>query len=180
MLRALLEAAPDAMVVVNQSGEIVLLNVQAEKQFGYNRDELVGHKVKDIIPEGFAERLIADGTRSAADALAQEIGMGIELNGRRKNGSAFPIEIMLSPLESAEGTLVTAAIRDISVRKQAQEKLRGSEEQFRLLVNGVKDYAIFMLDPTGQVVSWNTGAERIKGYCCRGNSRSSFLLLLSK
>jgi PAS domain S-box-containing protein len=165
MLRALLEAAPDAMVVVNQSGEIVLLNVQAEKQFGYNRDELVGHKVKDIIPEGFAERLIADGTRSAADALAQEIGMGIELNGRRKNGNAFPIEIMLSPLESVEGTLVMAAIRDISVRKQAQEELRGSEEQFRLLVNGVKDYAIFMLDPTGQIVSWNSGAERIKGYC---------------
>src|SRR6185312_6041921 len=136
----------------------------AEKQFGYNRDELVGHQVKNIIPEGFAERLIANGTRSAADALAQEIGMGIELNGRRKNGSAFPIEIRWSPLESAEGTLVTAAIRDISVRKRAQEELRGSEEQFRLLVNGVKDYAIFMLDPTGQVVSWNTGAERIKGY----------------
>src|SRR4029077_787764 len=60
--RGLLEAAPDAMVVVNQGGEIVLLNVQAEKQFGYRRDELVGQKVKNIIPEGFAERLIADGT----------------------------------------------------------------------------------------------------------------------
>ena len=62
--RGLLEAAPDAMVVVNQAGEIVLLNVQAEKQFGYRRDELVGQKVKNIIPEGFAERIIADGTRS--------------------------------------------------------------------------------------------------------------------
>jgi PAS domain-containing protein len=81
--RGLLEAAPDAMVVVNQGGEIVLLNVQAEKQFGYHRDELVGQKVKNIIPEGFAERLIADGTRSAADALAQQIGTGIELSGRR-------------------------------------------------------------------------------------------------
>ncbi len=68
--RGLLEAAPDAMVVVNQGGEIVLVNVQAEKQFGYRRDELVGQKVKIIIPEGFAERLTDDGTRSAADALA--------------------------------------------------------------------------------------------------------------
>ena len=115
--RGLLEAAPDAMVVVNPGGEIVLLNVQAEKQFGYRRDELVGQQVKNIIPEGFAERLIADGTRTAAEALAQQIGTGIELSGRRKDGSEFPIEIMLSPLESAEGTLVTAAIRDISVRR---------------------------------------------------------------
>src|SRR6202163_2673668 len=121
--RGLLEAAPDAMVVVNQGGEIVLLNVQAEKQFGYSRDELVGQQVKNIIPEGFAERLIADGTRTATEALAQQIGTGIELNGRRRDGSEFPIEIMLSPLESAEGILVTAAIRDISERKDAEKHL---------------------------------------------------------
>jgi PAS domain S-box-containing protein len=121
--RGLLEAAPDAMVVVNVAGEIVLLNVRAEKEFGYSRDELIGQKVKNIIPEGFAERLIADGTRSAAEALAQQIGMGIELIGRRKDGSEFPIELMLSPLESAEGILVTAAIRDISVRQKAEKHL---------------------------------------------------------
>jgi len=121
--RGLLEAAPDAMVVVNQDGEIVLLNLQAEKRFGYRRDELLGQKVKNIIPEGFAERLIADDLRSAEDALAQQIGTGIELTGRRKDGSEFPIEIMLSPLESAEGILVTAAIRDISVRKEAEANL---------------------------------------------------------
>jgi len=100
--RGLLDAAPDAMVVVNQSGEIVLLNVQAEKQFGYHRGELLGQQVKNLIPEGFAERLIADGTRTAAQALAQQMGTGIELNGQRKDGTEFPIEIMLSPLESAE------------------------------------------------------------------------------
>jgi PAS domain S-box-containing protein len=108
---------------VNQSGEIVLLNVQAEKQFGYRRDELVGQPVKNIIPDGFAERLIADDLRSAEDALAQQIGTGIELTGRRKDGSDFPIEIMLSPLESAEGTLVTAAIRDITTRKKSEANL---------------------------------------------------------
>jgi diguanylate cyclase (GGDEF)-like protein/PAS domain S-box-containing protein len=126
--RGLLEAAPDAMVVVNQDGEIVLLNVQAEKQFGYRRDELVGQKVKNIIPEGFAERLIADGTRSAAEALAQEIGTGIELTGRRKDGSEFPIEIMLSPLKGAESVLVTAAIRNITTRKKAEALMIHSSE----------------------------------------------------
>ena len=121
--RGLLEAAPDAMVVVNQRGEIVLLNAQAEKQFGYYRDELIGQKVKNIIPEGFAERLIADALRSTEDALAQQIGTGIELIALRKNGSEFPIELMLSPLESAEGILVTAAIRDITRRKKAEAHL---------------------------------------------------------
>jgi diguanylate cyclase (GGDEF)-like protein/PAS domain S-box-containing protein len=117
------------MVVVNQLGEIVLLNAQAEKQFGYRRDELLGQKVKNIIPEGFAERLIADGTRTAAEALAQQIGTGIELNGRRSDGSAFPIEIMLSPLESFGGILVTAAIRDITARKDAEKHLAQMMDQ---------------------------------------------------
>jgi PAS domain S-box-containing protein len=121
--RGLLEAAPDAMVVVNQGGEIVLLNIQAEKYFGYRRDELVGQKVKNIIPEGFAERLMADGTRTAAEALAQQIGAGTELYGRRKDGTDFPIEMMLSPLESSEGILVTVAIRDITERKKSEEHL---------------------------------------------------------
>jgi PAS domain S-box-containing protein len=127
--RGLLEAAPDAMVVVNQGGEIVLLNAQAEKRFGYQRDELVGQKVKNIIPEGFAERLIADGTRGAAEALAQQIGTGIELIARRKNGSEFPIELMLSPLESTEGILVTAAIRDITTRKSEERHLVNKVEE---------------------------------------------------
>jgi PAS domain S-box-containing protein len=162
--RGLLEAAPDSMVVVNHAGDIVLLNFQAEKQFGYNRDELVGQKVKSIIPEGFAERLVADEARTAGEALAQQIGSGTELIGRRKDGSEFPLEIMLSPLESPAGILVTAAIRDITKRKQAEEALRRSEARMSLLLDGVKDYAILMLSPEGLVTIWNEGAERIKGY----------------
>jgi PAS domain S-box-containing protein len=176
--RGLLEAAPDAMVVVDAAGNIALLNLQAEKQFGYRRDELVGKQVKSIIPEGFAERLIADGIRTAEEALAQQMGTGIELSGRRKDGSEFPIEIMLSPLDSSEGILVTAAIRDISVRKKAEthlaqierarrlveKALRESEEGLRLLIDGVQDHAIFMIDTHGTIVSWNAGAERTKGY----------------
>ena len=161
--RGLLEAAPDAMVVVNQGGEIVLLNVQAEKQFGYHRDELVGQQVKNIIPEGFAERLIADSTRSAADALAQQIGTGIELTGRRKNGTEFPIEIMLSPLESAEGILVTAAIRDISVRKDAEKHLAQMESRYRGLLEAAPD-AMVVVNQGGEIVLLNVQAEKQFGY----------------
>jgi PAS domain S-box-containing protein len=161
--RGLLEAAPDAMVVVNQGGEIVLLNLQAEKQFGYHRDELVGQKVKNIIPEGFAERLIADDLRSAEDALAQQIGTGIELSGRRKDGSEFPIEIMLSPLESAEGILVTAAIRDISVRKNAEKHLAQMEGRYRGLLEAAPD-AMVVVNQGGEIVLLNLQAEKQFGY----------------
>jgi PAS domain S-box-containing protein len=161
--RGLLEAAPDAMVVVNQSGEIVLLNVQAEKQFGYSRDELVGQKVTNIIPKGFAERLIADGTRTATEALAQQIGTGIELIARRKNRSEFPIEIMLSPLESAEGTLVTAAIRDITVRKDAEKHLAQMEGRYRGLLEAAPD-AMVVVNQGGEIVLLNVQAEKQFGY----------------
>jgi PAS domain S-box-containing protein len=161
--RGLLEAAPDAMVVVNQMGEIVLLNVQAEKQFGYHRDELLGQKVTNIIPEGFAERLIADGTRTAADALAQQIGTGIELKGRRKDSSEFPIEIMLSPLENPEGILVTAAIRDISLRKVAERGLAQMEGRYRGLLEGAPD-AMIVVNQRGKIVLVNGQSEKLFGY----------------
>ncbi len=157
--RGLLEAAPDAMVVVNSTGEIVLLNAQAEKQFGYRRDELLGQEVKDIIPEGFAERLIADGTRTAAEALAQQIGTGIELIGRRKDRSEFPIEIMLSPLESAEGILVTAAIRDITMRKKAERHLAQMEGRYRGLLEAAPD-GMVVVNQRGEIVLLNAHAEK--------------------
>jgi PAS domain S-box-containing protein len=161
--RALLEAAPDAMVIVNQAGKIVLLNQQAEKQFGYSQNELVGKKVRKIIPEGFAERLIADGLRSAADALAQQIGTGIELIGRRKNGSAFPIEIMLSPFESVEGILVAAAIRDISARKDAERHLAQMEGRYRGLLEAAPD-AMVVVNHIGEIVLLNVQTEKQFGY----------------
>jgi len=161
--RGLLEAAPDGMVVVDQSGAIVLLNVQAEKHFGYRSDELLGQKVTNIIPEGFAERLIADGTRTAAEALAQQIGTGIELYGRRKDGSEFPIEIMLSPLESAEGILVTAAIRDITTRKDAERHLAQMEARYRGLLEAAPD-GMVVVDQSGAIVLLNVQAEKHFGY----------------
>jgi PAS domain S-box-containing protein len=161
--RGLLEAAPDAMVVVNGAGKIVLLNVQAENLLGYRRDELVGQQITTIIPQGFAERLIADGTRSAADALAQQIGTGIVLSALRKDGSEFPIEIMLSPLESADGILVTAAIRDITVRKAAEQHLVQMEARYRGLLEAAPD-AMVVVDEAGDIVLVNVQAEKQFGY----------------
>jgi PAS domain S-box-containing protein len=114
--RGLLEAAPDAMVVVNQAGAIVLGNAQAEKQFGYGREELLGKKIEDIIPDGLPEP-------TKTESPSQRVGTRIELTGRRKGGGEFPVELMWSSQDSSEEVLVTAAIRDISDRRIAEEAL---------------------------------------------------------
>jgi PAS domain S-box-containing protein len=121
--RGLLEAAPEAMVLVNQHGKIVLLNLEAEKQFGYSREQLTGRSVSQIIPDKLADELIAGAVTT------QALHVAIELVGRRKNGVDFPIEIMLSPLQSAEGTLVTMAIRDITTRKLAEARVAQMVEE---------------------------------------------------
>jgi PAS domain S-box-containing protein len=169
MFRGLLEATPDAMVVVNQGGKIVLLNIQAEKQFGYHRDELLGEEVKKIIPGGFAERLRSDGTRTAEEALAHQIGAGIELTGQRKDGSEFPIEIMLSQLESAEGVLVTAAVRDISLRKaeemhlaQMARDLRNKHQVLDAVVGGTTD-PIYIRDLENRFTLANGACAKLFG-----------------
>ena len=156
------------MVVVNQAGKIVLLNLQAETQFGYRRDELLDQKMTNIVPAGFPERLMADSLRSAEDALAQQIGTGIELTARRKDGSEFPIEIMLSPLESADGVLVTAAIRDITARRNSEALLLEKVKELNRSNEELQQFAYIashdLQEPLRMVASYTALlARRYKG-----------------
>ncbi len=160
----LFEFSPDAILVADQQGRIVRINAQVEKLFGYPRDELISRSVEILMPDRFHEAHIVHRQHYNQEMRMWPMGAGLDLVGKRKDGTEFPVDIMLSPVEAPEGVTVIAVIRDISARKQAEEQLRESEERFRLLVEGVRDYAIFMLDSQGRVKSWNPGAERIKGY----------------
>lgn len=160
----LFEFAPDGIVVADGDGRIIELNSQAERMFGYTRAEVLGLPVEALIPERFRAPHPAHRQNFGVRPSVRPMGMGLELHGRRKDGTEFPVDIMLSPLQVDGVPVSLAVVRDVTERERIEAALHRSEERFRLLVESVKDYAIFMLDSGGRVATWNAGAERLKGY----------------
>ena len=163
LFRLLVEAAP-AMVMIDPAGKIAMVNTQAEQVFGYSRAELVAQPVEMLVPGRFRSHHPELRKTFLADPRPRPMGAGRDLFGLKKDGFEFPVEIGLNPIETDEGTMVLSAIVDITARKAAELALRESEQRYSILVDGVTDYAIYMLDPNGVVTNWNRGAQRIKGY----------------
>lgn len=135
--RSLLDSAPDAIVIVDKQGHITLTNIQTENWFGYSREELLGQPVEILVPERFRETHVPQREHYQTAPSTRPMGRDVELYGLRKDGSEFPVEISLSPIKTDQGMLVTSIIRDITVRKQAEEAQRQVQARYQELVNNL-------------------------------------------
>jgi PAS domain S-box-containing protein len=157
--------ANDAVIALDTDLCICSLNHAAEHLFGYAADDLIGQTFDALCPERFRAGQMARLREFAAQPLSRQPAVDrFEMAGLRANGEEFPADASISRLDVDDAVLITVVLSDISRRRRTEEALRRSEELFRLLVETVSDYAIFMLDPDGHVISWNTGAQLIKGY----------------
>jgi PAS domain S-box-containing protein len=154
--QALLEAAPDAIVGVDAAGQVLLVNAQTERLFGYARGELIGQPIEMLVPQSVRSVHPSHRSRYAEDPYPRPMGAGMELAGRRKDGSEFPAEISLSAVTTRDGRIFSAAIRDVTDRVRAETKFRG-------LLEAAPD-AIVGVDPAGHIVLVNSRAESLFGY----------------
>jgi PAS domain S-box-containing protein len=158
-------AAPDAIVVVDDQGVIASANQLAGEMFGYDAADLIGQPLETLIPERFRDRHVSHRKSYSVAPTRRPMGLSLALFGRRRSGEEFPVEISLNYQRDKTGRVQAIAfVRDATAKRRMEEELRATEESFRLLVEGVEDYAIFRLDPSGRVVTWNQGAERVKGW----------------
>ncbi len=156
LFRLAVESAPNAMILVDKEGRIVLANAQTEKLFGYAREELLGQSIEMLVPVRFRGKHPAHRRDFFAHPQTRSMGAGRDLFGLRKDGSEVPVEIGLNPLQTKDGSFVLAAIVDITERKR-------SEEKFRLAVESAPN-AMLMVDPQGRIVLANAQAERLFGF----------------
>jgi len=163
MFGGLLESAPDAMVIVNDKGEICIVNLQTEKMFGYERSELYGQKVEMLLPERFRSRHENQRTEYFLNPHVRHLGTVTELYGLHRDGNEFPVDISLSPLSTDEGILVIAAVRDISERKHVEEALQESRTRAQTIITSALD-AVVEIDETGTILAWNPKADEIFGW----------------
>jgi len=158
-------AAPDGIVVVDDSGCITSVNQLAGDMFGYEPAELVGQPIEVLLPERYRDLHVDKRKAYTEHPSRRPMGLALSLSGRRENGEEFPVDVSLNHQRDDQGRLrVVAFVRDISARRRMEAGLAAAEENFKLLVEGVGDHAIIMLDPGGRVMTWNRGAERIKGW----------------
>ena len=157
--KAFVESAPDAMVMAEKSGIITLVNGQAEKLFGYERDEIIGQQVEILLPERYRAGHGAHRERYFHEPRRRPMGGGLDLYARRKDGTEFPVEISLSPFESDQGMMVTSSIRDITERKQAETLLREARIFAESVVDTVRQ-PLLVLDRDLRVKSANRSFYR--------------------
>jgi PAS domain S-box-containing protein len=175
-LRSFLDAAPDASIVVDGDGRIVFANALSESLFGWRRDELVGQSIEALVPEAARGSHVVQRQRYTADPRPRPMGTGLELNARRRDGREVPVEISLSPIEAAGGRYVTAAVRDVTERRQAAERLREARTWADSLVETVRQ-PLVVLDGQLRIVQANRAFYRFFGITARATVGSSLFAL---